>query len=111
MKIENQVCSLEQSAKLAILGMKQSSLFYWAINSYNQELKKITMHPDSRDIVYSAFTVAELFVMLDKDVFVAENDCHNLAKTIAGMLIYNLEHGSLSTTEVNQRLLISGETH
>lgn len=128
MKIEQQVTNLEHSSKLATLGIKQSSLFYWAINSYNKEVKKITMHPDSRDIVYSAFTVAELGVMLPEEVSTGKWDesfgfsvksplCHKIdtaenlfikypteAQARAAILIYLLENKLTTAVEINNRL-------
>jgi hypothetical protein len=64
MNLENQVCTLENASKLSALGITQNSSFYWAINSYNQECKEITMQPDNRDIVFSAFTSVELSEMI-----------------------------------------------
>ncbi len=127
MKIENQVCTLEQASKLAKLGVKQSSLFYWAINSYNQEVKKITMHPDSRDIVYSAFSVAEIGVMLKELCYCQflsgekmwicsdcgsfetypDDDCtaETMAQSMAIMLIHQLENKIVEIEACNERLL------
>ena len=64
MTLQDQCCTLEQATQLAVLGIKQKSAFYHAINSYNQDYKKVTANPDRRDIIYSAFNVAELGVML-----------------------------------------------
>lgn len=121
MKLENQVCTLEQGAKLSALGIEGKSLFYWAINSYNQVHKAVTMNPDNRDIVYPAFTIAELGLMIDWDHvaisppykgdkmwylhtnnkdFAFENE----AQARAGTLIYLLENNLTTTREVNHRL-------
>lgn len=84
MKIENQACTLEQAKRLKELGITQNSLyyFYWArgnsvggfhlvnmnnwysgINEMNQILLNAIEGAVSNEI-YSAFTVAELGVML-----------------------------------------------
>lgn len=120
MKIENQVCTLEHAIKFATLGVKQSSLFYWAINSYNQEVKKITMHPDGRDIVYSAFSLSELSAMIKGGSYEAErlwnrmlsringgNSCSLFYKNtfLAEFLIEVLEAKYLSVEACNERLL------
>ncbi len=88
MKIENQVCSLEQSKKFAEVGILQDSLFYYFPNPNTEIIKKKCNLPDYnllpgshrlpnqektiREFVldgsyaktYSAYTVAELFVMI-----------------------------------------------
>lgn len=89
MKLENQVCSFEQAKKLKDLGIKQDSLFYHFPNPNTEEIKKKYKLPDYnvvegskfipsnqiKDVramvldgifpkTYSAFTVAELSVML-----------------------------------------------
>jgi len=88
MLLENQVCSLEQSKKLKELGVKQFSLFYHFPNPNTKEIKKKYKIPDYNVVygknhigkeweniselvirgvftsTYSAFTVAELGIML-----------------------------------------------
>lgn len=85
MKIESQVCLLEQAKKLKDLGVTQDSQCYWrhgrlehieGVNSWHDEqtLKEMieeydrSCEPGWRDKfeLYSAFTVAELGVMLPK---------------------------------------------
>lgn len=70
MKLEDQVTSLEISKKLKELGVKQESEFYWVVTlttEYhlswypNGELPKALQQ---RNDCYSAFTVAELGVLL-----------------------------------------------
>jgi len=62
MKLKNQVCSLELSKKLKVLGVEQESLFYWLYsfgnNNYTLLEKTATNKLHDEDI--SAFTVAEL---------------------------------------------------
>ncbi len=82
MNLENQVCSLELSKRLKELGVKQESYFYWHSfrnesspkeqwsNVYNQIIRRNEKTKyKNRDylkdqILYSAFTVAELGEML-----------------------------------------------
>jgi hypothetical protein len=77
MKIEDQVCTLEQAIKLDKLGLKAESLFYWwrwdipeAGDSYTlctaYELEHCKDNPMVYPEWYSAFTVAELGIMLPK---------------------------------------------
>ena len=84
LELEKQVCSLESAKRLKELGVKQESLFYW----YKRECKLskgfhligcgnsvMTIHgslcfkPDNNDIVYSAYTVAELGELLPEDCY------------------------------------------
>lgn len=83
MKIETQVCTIEQAKKLKELGVIQDSQCYWrhdqvehvdGVNSWSDQesLGEMIKHydskwsPDWRDEyeIYSAFTVAELGAML-----------------------------------------------
>lgn len=83
MKLEDQVCTLEQSKKLSALGISQNSLFYYTQYNvptnpnlphygYRQEYMPIDIlmgrqsKVSGRDVFfeYSAFNVAELGVML-----------------------------------------------
>lgn len=87
MKLEQQVCTLEQAKRLKELGVKQDSIFYW-IETYINRTRKFKVLPkyneDGFDLVeneslqgiisgtsknecYSAFTVAELGEMLPRD--------------------------------------------
>lgn len=76
MEIEKQVCSLELAKRLKELGVKQESYFTWCINSGKAEL----LHNHSvalavRDKLhdfegnYSAFTVAELGILLPEIIY------------------------------------------
>jgi hypothetical protein len=129
MRLQDQVCTLKQAAKLAVLEVNKKSLFYYALNSFTPEFKEITMQPDSRDIVYSAFTVSELGIMLPID-FISfkitggkEFSCSRLkidnvnidfsfvskfkiteAEARAEMLIHLLENKLIKVEEVNERL-------
>lgn len=71
MKLENQVCSLEQAKRLKELGIRQDNEFYWVFDKHVcGEQTKVTYRWDigfeDEDFRpnWSAFTVAELGVML-----------------------------------------------
>jgi len=85
MKIENQVCTLEQAKRLKELGVQQDAYmsFVWFINSERVNLhrtitaKKLTDHAQKKyesanhnNKVCAAFTVAELGVMLPEDLYI-----------------------------------------
>lgn len=84
MKIEDQVCSLELAKELKELGVKQSSLFYW-VKPKARSLQEFTLQyihwfddleePLSLDCfeIYSAFTVAELGVLLPISIYCEDN--------------------------------------
>lgn len=67
MTLEQQVTSLELSKRLHSLGAAQNSLFYWR-ESNQADANASIVGPDAVDIpdasFYSAFTVAELGMML-----------------------------------------------
>ena len=77
MKLEQQVTNLELSKKLKELGVKQDSLFYWIgdeedkmfLGDIDKTLKVIGtpfdgLEQEDYEIIYSAYTVAELGEML-----------------------------------------------
>lgn len=76
MKIENQVCTLEQAKKLKELGITQDSMFYWVNTTqglrlaYKDSYKHYGIVGENgtevtkRMIIACAFTVAELGLML-----------------------------------------------
>lgn len=70
MKLEQQVCTLEQAKKLKELGIvPKSVLFLWLDYSKNSHGPKIVNadvmdFESDRSYIYAAFTVAELGVML-----------------------------------------------
>lgn len=74
MKLKDQVCSLELAIKLKELGFKQDSLFWW-IDDYKGDRKNCELIYNENkkkkseviDFVCSAFTVAELGVILPYD--------------------------------------------
>jgi len=127
MKLEEQVCSLELTKKLKELGVKQESLWSWAIGKEDGLTVVIETPEDNtclhlenptngkhyiQDIkeCYSAFTVAELGMMLpdnvkslrlrnkwiceaDVDEYSGESKVHvTEANARAKMLIYMIEN-------------------
>jgi len=75
MKIENQVCTLEQAKKLNKLGVKQGcSLFFfdtWMADKNKLQFNSSHSDGDYKDAqsCFSAFSVAELGVMLPMNLF------------------------------------------
>lgn len=124
MKIENQVCSLEQAKYLKELGVITQSYFaYQGSTDHDPDLKS----DDGKD--YPAFTVAELGVMLPSETLTIrrgsedsafpnwewENEaeqkgcgCYeNEAEARADHLIILLEHNKTTVAEVNARIISS----
>lgn len=128
MKIEQQVCSLDHARKLKELGITQQSEYYfrdihlWNINEItdwqNQEtMGNLIQGGDEAYRIFSAFTVAELGVMLPDVVkYFRANDIldqHAIAMGAAGsteaearaaMLIHLIENKLTTVDEVNQKL-------
>jgi hypothetical protein len=155
MKIENQVCTLEQAKKLKELGVKQDSLFWYTqdktpnnpnLNLYGwpqESMPVIIMFGQQSKIStsdvyveYSAFTVAELGVMLQYvGVYSSVNSVlgnwaiHHVngyadyelrqpgnfnnyqweAEARAAILIELLEDKKITVEEVNQRLILEND--
>lgn|SRR5574341_172240 len=128
MKLEDQSASLESAKRLKELGVKQSSLFYHIVNSISEiryEGCKMREDPIDGGVIryYSAFTVAELGVLLpagydtmyttgegwrcyDHDgndfqveAFKTEAECR------AEMLIHLLQRNIITAEECNKRLI------
>jgi len=135
MKLESQVCTLEQAKKLKALGVIQESLFCF-IGDDNPNPKYNQPHvlyytPNAwgevgagwYDSRIAAFTVAELGVMLDNDCLVERSKAPNTrgkyyvlikgqtvffdteVEALSASLIYWIEDGFTTVEEVNQRLL------
>lgn len=67
MKIENQVCSLEQSKRLLGLGIECNSFFMWHIGGVTGEWIVIdSVHSNITNEDFPAFSVAELGILLPK---------------------------------------------
>ena len=64
MTIENETCSFKYAKKLKELGVKQESLYYWARGDVYIAVAFYDSHNPLDKNQYSAFTVAELGVML-----------------------------------------------
>ena len=115
MKIEDQVCTLEQAQKLKELGISFDAIFCYV----NGEIKHMPMRYD-----FNAFTVAELGVMLPDEEYTCRyggdttgnwewcNDMNEVAYGLydteaqarAERLIVLLEKGEVTVAEVNERL-------
>lgn len=141
MNIEKQVCTLEQARKLSVLNIKYGALYSWVYDTVNERWDISTMPVEAHELInkerecYPAFTVAELGVMLPKDVCVLYNQVHNCwmayqiidgclteieglhytnvygfntqAEGLAELLIYRLKKLTLHADEVNNRLKTS----
>jgi hypothetical protein len=126
MKLQSQVCTLEQAKKLNELGVKQDSLFFWIDRKDKSRVVFLGMIEDIEKLAtYSAFTVAELGVMLPCYYVVYYTGAYGYcvcrkmeegelqrpllrgnteAEARAAMLIYLLENDLTTAEEVNQRL-------
>lgn len=115
MKIEQQVCTLEQAKRLKELGIEQRSIFY----HFGGKVTNVAWGND----YFAAFTVAELGVMLLSDCKTQiisgywSASFHSLnnksyyesgftteAEARAAMLIYLLENNLTTASSVNTRL-------
>jgi hypothetical protein len=111
MKLEDQVTSLEISKKLKELGVKQESLFYYQNNPYNDGkecidlmIKKYEARNNENSIIntqcdnednpkFSAFTVAELGEILNRDLIYGDyrTDIANFSEAeFRGIAIVNI---------------------
>lgn len=79
MKIEQQACTLEQAKRLKELGIIQDSVSWWKCND-EQEVVICGCHKEMNErhfyfnTWYSAFTVAELGVMMPEYIHPFENE-------------------------------------
>ena len=126
MKIENQVCSLNQSNKLKKLGIKQKSFFYWFYEWVQfgvlVDIEHSAAPTEKPQFVTSAFTMSELGVMLNVTIDGVLPEKYNKkevnawfainakyyqteADLRAGILIYLLETGLLAVSTCNSRLV------
>jgi hypothetical protein len=71
MKVESQVCTLDQAKKLDSLGVSQNTLWQWKVNSVQSVVVSTPMSfwiekyvPPVGNEFYAAFTESELAVML-----------------------------------------------
>lgn len=130
MKLENQVCTLEQAKKLKELGIVQDSLFSWRKGEFyntGEWIFEWYVTNDAYDFEiepsesYSAFTVAELGMMLGGIFTIERNEKLGLyfastpkgkkkalnftiASALTSELIGEIEERSISIQEINNRL-------
>jgi hypothetical protein len=68
MKLEHQVCTLEQAKKLHTLGLREKSYFVWHDRKLKNPRGELYIRDraefDGTNPIYSAFSCAELGVML-----------------------------------------------
>ena len=121
MNIERQVCTLEQAKRLKELGISiNDSLFVYVDNLALKKIEGIKLTSDTyckkhfkkiKDApfikFYSAFTVAELGIMLGNEALKMHpsQSCTNEAIERADDLICLLEYGELLIESINERLL------
>lgn len=128
MKLEDQVCSIEQAVKLKELGVAQESLFYYTHSEKWGIMPRSSI--DFKGDPTSTFTAAELILMLDNKVgnidrvYVCEGDYYAISSVVsikdnksvhkffdtfsqalANKLIMSIEHGWLTVADANKRLL------
>lgn len=133
MKIEDQVCTIEQAKKLKELGVVQESYLYHFKGLGNDDTWRITSkiflplareEKEFNNHIYSAFTVAELGVAIGSGYYTYNGQnglewvCYNKhdvfiingerfpteAQARAALLIHLIEKGTLKVDEVNKRL-------
>lgn len=117
MKIENQVCTLEQAKKLKDIGISQVSQYhhfslgFWSDGKGNYPEKfELAYHktaPEGYIKAYSAFTSAELLAMISNTITINILQCAQPASALADHFIWLIETKELSIDECNDRLLNS----
>jgi hypothetical protein len=126
MKLQSQVCTLEQAKRLKELGISQESyLYHYFFDNVPRNVSGVwRLHHEyyGRFEHYSAFNVAELGVMIGRGTRMAEAhwqwliDCVNSgcsgtvaynAVALAGFIITQLENNITTPEEVNTRLIQS----
>lgn len=121
MKLENQVCSIEQAEKLKELGVKQESLFYWTHSEKWGIMPKKSI--DFSGNPTSVFTASELIQMNISFGGIEYSDKNHkfymqtsfepkeftyydtFSQALAYRLISAIENGWTTIEEVNERLL------
>lgn len=117
MKLQDQVCLLEQAKKLKELGVAQDSLFrycYYRDNSFGLEVNigedwitddGIKHNWDSsKESFASAFSVAELLLMNNETITINYMQLIKPAEALADHLIGRITNSEITIDEVNQRL-------
>lgn len=123
MKLEHQVCDLIQAKRLKELGVKQNSLYCFYDGGFLKDLWGTIQTNEWREsksvsaTTYSAFTVAELSIMLLEyaetyfskkrtwRIEGADLDFTTQAEASADRLISLIENNILDINEVNERLI------
>jgi len=120
MKIENQVCTLEQAKRLKELGVEQVANLYWKEDTDKDRLYDPWIGGEK----YAAFTVAELGVMIGSPIgekvnsyttdgatgsylhgsHITTTHSEHEAHIRADVLIHLLENNIITAEEVNTRL-------
>lgn len=134
MKLENQVCTLEQAKKLKELGIDQETEFYFRMGKI-WHFREVTDWPNQEQLydliqsgaegerIFAAYTVAELGEMLpigfysvacaDHSDWLCDNQNYatanigaskNEAECRAAMLIHLIESKLITVEEINNRL-------
>lgn len=120
MKIEDQVCTFEQSKRLKELGIQQKGVLSHEINYHTR--KNVGVVFSDRKSTLSAWTVAELGRMIDWNatIFIYSENTgysfftndedgdmsgHNEAQLRTQMLIYQLENDIISAKDANKKLI------
>ncbi len=122
MKIENQVCSLEQAKKLKDLGVCQDSFFSWYGGFNGSEMPPSVDLTDQRnyeysvngnyghpDHMYAAFNVAELGTMLPEyvETYFTRHGSEGGPRCVYVSLVKKFEHKNNKTT-VHHSLHVTG---
>lgn len=119
MKLENQVCTLQQAEKLKKLGVKQNSLFVYyrglSIEMHGIHLRSFFDGKNVENAIYGMWTIAELGVMFGIGTratdWLVNVKIDTSTKTLmwrpeflADCLIEALENNLTTAAEVNERL-------
>jgi hypothetical protein len=134
MKLEDQVCTLEQAKRLKELGIIQESIWFWAfpVNPKMISTRKGIIHCTTTEDIWrdndgdefdhdvcSAYNISELAAMIGKGTNAASllydavqarmNQSHSFTicyspQFLANCVIGLLETGHLTPAEINQRL-------
>jgi hypothetical protein len=109
MKIEKQCCSFDLSVKLNELGITQHSNFYWKQNEIQTVVTERQMKewiekylPICNDY-YSAFTVAELGMMITDTIIGSSFWLRNFHSMNIQLLNGNMKHDFKAETEADCR--------
>ena len=109
MKLEDQCCSFDLSVKLNELGVAQHSIFYWKQNEIQtvvteRQMKEwIQKHLPACNEYFSAFTVAELGLMITDTIFGSTFWLRNFHGMNLQLLEGNKKHDFKGRTEADCR--------